>query len=177
MTDRSWLEGWARIRACFPDQARSETDEGIRSQSYRKYLDCLTEHQWEHAVGESLRLEKFFPTVSTLLEYGEHAPAKLLDWTGDCPLCEGTGFEPFERKGYMYVRHCPRGCIIGAGAGARDYRTDEEKKADAKAGVEAIKAAVAAKEAEVEAKAAKAKSQHAAVRRGVLQAGPGDRVL
>lgn len=59
-----------------------------------------------------MRLEKMFPAVSTLLEYADHAPQapKLLDWTGECGLCQGTGFEPFERGGYGFVRHCPRGC-------------------------------------------------------------------
>ena len=99
------------MRLCYPEQSRPEMDEAIRSQTYRKYLDCLTDHQWEHAVGESLRLEKFFPAVSTLLEYAEHAPpTRLLDWTGECGLCAGTGFEPFERGGVQYVRICPRGC-------------------------------------------------------------------
>ena len=46
----------------------------------------------------------------TLLEYGDTAPPRLLDWTGECGLCEGTGFEPFERDGYAFVRFCPRGC-------------------------------------------------------------------
>jgi len=28
----------------------------------------------------------------------------------NCPDCDDTGFEPFERGGYSWVRHCPRGC-------------------------------------------------------------------
>jgi hypothetical protein len=135
------------MRTCFPEQSRTPEDDFIRSQTYRKFLDCLTDDQWSHAVGESLRLEKFFPSVSALLEYGEHAPPRLMDWSGECPLCENTGFEPFERGGYMYVRYCPRGCKVGEHVQKPDYRTDAEKRADAKVGLEQIKAAVAAREA------------------------------
>lgn len=110
MTEGAWLTGMRELLT-LPDRDLTPAMLEERGRSYRTHLNCLTDHQWQYAVSEAVRLEKMFPAVATLLEYGDSAPpAQLLDWSGECGLCEGSGFEPFERRGVRWVRHCPRGC-------------------------------------------------------------------
>lgn len=145
MTDGAWIQGMKEL-SVLPDKDLEPAELANRGEVYRKHLQCLTDRQWFHAVDQAVKHEGMFPTVSALLQYADQAPPPIVDWTGDCPLCEGTGFEPFERGGYAYVRFCPRGCKV-ASEKPRDYRTEDEKRADAKVGMEQIKAAVAEREA------------------------------
>ena len=141
MTEGAWVTGLKELLT-LPDRDLSPEMLEERGRSYRKHLNCLTDRQWQHAVAEAVRLEKFFPAAATLLEYGDSAPAKLLDWTGECGLCDGSGFEPFERGGYSFVRYCPRGCKVGEKTRRPDYRSDTDLRAEAKRGLAQIRAAL-----------------------------------
>ena len=48
----------------------------------------------------------------------------MLTGSFGCDLCDGTGFEPFERGSYSFVRHCPRGC--------KPYRSQDGPRGDAR---------------------------------------------
>jgi hypothetical protein len=170
VTEGAWVTGMRELLT-IPGPDLSPEMQEERGRSYRRHLDCLTDRQWTHAVAEAVRLEKWFPAVATLLEYGDTAPPMLVGRNEGCQLCEGTGFEPFERGGYAYVRFCPRGCPVGIASEKPDYRTDAEKRADATAGVERIKAAVSEREAkDAEAQASEAQGKPASLRRRVQQA-------
>lgn len=73
MTDKAWAEGMAEFQRVgmpgwpYDDQAISSE----RARAYRRHLDGLSDGQWYHAVTESIRHLKWFPTVHELLDFGE----------------------------------------------------------------------------------------------------------
>ena len=144
MTETAWIEGMKEL-LMLPSRDQEPITLEFLGKTYRKYLDCLTDRQWRHAVDETMRHDKWFPAVAALLERGDSCPApvpRLQPWDHPvCPLCEGSGFEAFERGGYAYVRFCGRGCKVGEFQRPADQRTDEEAKADARRGVDLCKRA------------------------------------
>lgn len=80
----------------------------------------------------------WFPPVVRLLEFGAAAPVQEVRRlpAPECELCEGTGFEPFERSGHMWVQFCPRGCkphnakLDGPKHDRPDYRSEDERRED-----------------------------------------------
>ena len=143
MTDGAWIQGMKDL-LMLPDRDLEPAELEHRGQTYRRHLQCLTDRQWFHAVSEAIRLEKMFPAVATLLEYGDTTPPQLVDWTGKCGLCDGSGFEPFERDGHSWVRYCPRGCKPHNdkldGPKSRDNRTSDLPFPDAKGILERLQA-------------------------------------
>lgn len=73
MTDRAWAEGMAEFqRVGMPgwpyDDAAISSE---RARAYRRHLNGLSDGQWFHAVEQSIRLLKWFPTVHELLDFGD----------------------------------------------------------------------------------------------------------
>jgi len=71
VTDEAWTAGMRDLVAMLPDA--SPTDEAVkehRSRLYRQHLDHLADEAWLFAVAEAIRLERWFPTVAALWEYG-----------------------------------------------------------------------------------------------------------
>lgn len=133
VSEAAWIQGMTELGAIFPARDEDEAETTIRGQVYRREIQpSLTDHQWRHAVSEAIRMCEWFPPVVRLLEFGMAAPVMDVRRLAapECPLCENTGFEPFERGGHAWVRFCPRGCRPGLGSYPPDYRTDEERRED-----------------------------------------------
>lgn len=73
MRDESWVEGMRELAATFPDRDLPEAVLATRGDVYRRELGGLSDEAWLFAVRESIRNERWFPTVATLLEYAEGA--------------------------------------------------------------------------------------------------------
>lgn len=74
MTDREWLEGWARVERAFANFASLPREEKAdRAAVYREALDDLTGEAWVHGAREAVRLERttFLPSPGKLREYAE----------------------------------------------------------------------------------------------------------
>ena len=156
VSEQAWTQGMAELGAAFPAREEELSETALRGDVYRKALQAtLTDRQWSHAVSEAIRMCEWFPMAARLVEFGATTPPPtVLKFTQPsmvCSHCEGTGFEPFERGGYSWVRYCPRGCVIpekGQGQ-APDYRTTEERQAESARGLERIKAALLKRGVEV----------------------------
>lgn len=115
--ESAWLQGMVELVAAFPVTDETDETRAIRGQVYRRELQpYLTDHQWRYAVSEAIRSERWFPQVAVLVDLAKGSPPEprpqirgaLPEY--ECRECDGTGFEPFERSGYKWVRHCSRGC-------------------------------------------------------------------
>lgn len=157
MTEWAWVTGMKELLT-LPDRDLSPEMLEERGRSYRKHLDCLTDRQWQYAVDRAIKAgDAWFPTVSKLLEYGDTTPpaSRVLPWDAPvCDLCEGSGFQPFERSGHSWVRFCPRGCRVGMER-ARDYRTDDERREDNAKGLALCREAMRKRGIDVDTLAAK----------------------
>ncbi len=116
VSNEAWARGMLEL-ALLPSREESPEMEMLRADVYRRDLQPFTtDHQWRHAVSEAVRTLDWFPTANQLRTLAEGAPPPPPPAVrgylagGECPMCEGTGFEPFERSGYKWVRNCSAGC-------------------------------------------------------------------
>jgi len=131
VSNETWARGMLEL-ALLPSREEDQAMETLRGDVYRRELQpFLTDHEWTHAVSEALRGGQWFPTIYELADHAKRAPAPpvpqtagLLTGSFGCDLCEGTGFEPFTRGGYAFVRHCPRGC--------KPYRPEDGPRGDSR---------------------------------------------
>jgi hypothetical protein len=79
VTDREWAEGLADLlKAGLPGWPTDPDEARMRAEFYRRRLDGLSGAAWRHAVDLAVDREKFFPPVSSLLEYAsEYRPPAL----------------------------------------------------------------------------------------------------
>lgn len=75
MQDETWVKGMKELFASFPDRDHDEAVMTVRGEVYRRELGHLLDGTWLYAVRESIRKERWFPTVAVLLEYAEAAPS------------------------------------------------------------------------------------------------------
>lgn len=86
----------------------TEAHAEARGKVYRSHLDDLDGRQWEFAVSEAIKRQRFFPTVSELRAYAadwEPPPLPRIA-PPDCLICEGTGFEIVKLNAYEFARPC-----------------------------------------------------------------------
>jgi hypothetical protein len=69
MTDQGWAMWIAKLVLAFPDREQSREQAQARAALYRERLDELSDEQWTFAVEQSIRRERWFPTVAVLLDY------------------------------------------------------------------------------------------------------------
>lgn len=120
MSPEVFEQGMAEL-SCHAVASSEDTTErkAIRMRMWAEELAALNDHQFRYAIREWVRTDTkgFWPTAGKLLEMGWGAPPEIRPPVKgylpapECHLCEGTGFEPFERNAYKWVRHCSRGCV------------------------------------------------------------------
>ena len=135
MSPEVFEQGMAEL-SCHAVASSEETADrkAIRLRMWAEELAVLSDRQFRFAVREWVRSDGkgFWPTAGKLLEFGYQAPHEEAPEvrgylpSGECSLCDGTGFEPFERSGYRWVRHCPRGCLPRRDNGPRPEPQAEE---------------------------------------------------
>jgi len=96
VTDEAWARGMADLIVMLPDS--SPVDESVRarrSRLYREHLHEFSDEAWFFAVAESIKAEKWFPSVATLRSYAE-------GFTPEYPMLPpGRGEEEKERDREM----------------------------------------------------------------------------
>ena len=112
VSEQAWMQGMAELGACFPARDEELEETALRAQAYRRELQpYLIDHQWRHAVSETIRTERWFPQASVLLDLAMAAPpppsAGLLA-AARCAMCDDTGFELEERDGRTWAAPCSR---------------------------------------------------------------------
>jgi hypothetical protein len=74
MQDGTWVKGMAELVVSFPAADQDQEVLRARGAVYRRELGSLTDEAWLYAVRESIRNERWFPTVAQLLDYAGRAP-------------------------------------------------------------------------------------------------------
>lgn len=91
MTDKAFAAGMARLALLLSDRERDPKEIAARSRAYRQTCDFLGDEAWEYAVEETIRHEKWFPPIATLLDYAN-------DWEPPVPLLTERLPTPDERR-------------------------------------------------------------------------------
>lgn len=74
METRAWVDGMRDLAVSFPSQDQDQEVLEKRGEIYRRELGSLSDDAWLYAVRESIRNERWFPTVAQLLDYAGRAP-------------------------------------------------------------------------------------------------------
>ncbi len=74
MTDRAWIEGMARLKACCRDRELDDGVRALRATRYRENLNHQTDAQFLHAV-TVCEMGEWFPSIDSLLKTGAEIPA------------------------------------------------------------------------------------------------------